>query len=306
MADQAKQLKTIADNLEATWQSLRRAASHISGLLQLGRATCDEVKAYNLWALAIYNTQRGMLSTMRANGQTDVPALPPAPTMFTWKGVQGADAWKIDCSGQETSLSGAMTKALKGPDDTTTYLSTNEIQIVTQDQFLMQPDQAPSFANLIALQQQRAQEGVAGTGLGVAWAVVILVAGIVVGVGVAIAAIMRYLEVSEVQEANTKQTALQADAFANYTSARLSCYSSCTQSGKSTEECVKTCAKLVDKPAFTYPGQGGGKWGMLQWIGFTVVAGVGTMIAVHVWRRKREGRPVFELPESVEAAISPS
>lgn len=305
MADQAKQLKAIADNLESTWQSLRKAASHIAGLLQLGRATCDEVRAYNLWAVAIYNTQRGMLTTLRANGQTDVPQLPPAPTLFTWKGVSGSDAWKIDCSGEASSLAGAMTKALRGPDDSTQYLSTHEVNVVTQDQFLMQPDQAPSFAQLVALQQQRAQEGVAGTGLGVTWAVVILIAGITVGVGVALAAIMHYLETTEVKEQETKQIAHQADAFANYTSARLSCYSSCTASGKSTEECVQTCAKLVDKPKFTLPGQGK-PWGMLQWIGFTVVAGAGTLVAFKIWQRKREGRPVFQLPESIEAAISPN
>lgn len=304
MADQAKQLKTIADNLEVTWQSLRRAAANIAGLLQAGRATCDEVRAYNLWAVAVYNTQRGMLATLRANGEQGVPELPPAPTLFTWKGVAGADAWKIDCGNEATTLSGAMKKALKGPTDTTQYLSTNEVNIVTQDQFLTQPDNAPSFAQLIALQQQRAQEGVAG--LGVAWSVVILIAGITIGVGIGLAAIMSYLKSSDIQEANTKQTALQAEAFANYTNARLTCYSSCTASGKSTEECVATCAKLVDKPKFTFPGAPNGKWGMLQWIGFTVVAGAGTLIAVKVWQRKRAGKPIFQLPESIEAAISPN
>jgi len=301
MADQAQRLKTIADNIERTWQALRRAASSIAGLLQLGRATCDEVRAYNLWAIAIYNTQRGMLATMRANGETGVPELPPAPTLFTWKGVRGDQAWQVNCSGQETSLAGAMTAALRGPTDTTQYLSTNEIEIVTQDQFLTQPEQAPSFSALLAIQQQRSQEV---AGLGVAWAVVILVAGVTIGVGVAVAAIMRYLETSEVQEANTKQVQAQADAFANYTAARLSCYASCTQRGQSTEECVEICAKIVDKPNIKLPGMNE-PWGALQWIGFTVVAGVGALIVFKVIQRRREGRPVFQLPESVEAAINP-
>lgn len=299
MADDTQRLKTIADGIERTWQALRRAAANISGLLAVGRATCDEVRAYNLWALAIYNTQRGMLATLKANGEQGVPELPPAPTLFTWKGMQGADAWNVSCEGQPSSLSGLMKRTLKGPGDNAAYLSTNEIQIVTTDQFVFNPESAPSYAQLVALQNQRATESSTGqnmSGLGVAWAVVILIAGITVGVGVAIVAIMKYLETSEIQEANIKQTQAQADAFAAYTAARLNCYQQCTGSGKSTEECVDTCARLVDKPDIKLPGQMG-KWGTLQWIGFTVVAGFGAWGAYRLWDRHRSGRPVFELPE---------
>lgn len=295
MADQTQRLKTITDNVEATYQSLRRAAANIAGLLQLGRATCDEVKAYNLWALAMYNTQRGMLATLRANGEQGVPELPQAPTLFTWRGVQGADAWKIDCGGQESSLSGVMKRALKGPKSGSPLLSTNEIQISTSDQFVYDPASAPSFKTLLAVQEARGKQQVAGMGV---VGILIAIAGIAIAVSVAVAAIMHYLEVNEVQEANTRQVQLQADAFANYTQARLSCYASCTQQGKSTEECVSICAKLVDKPDIKLPF-GDKKWGVLQWVGFTVVAGVGFMIAVKIWKRRREGRPIFELPEAL-------
>lgn len=298
MADQAQRLKTIADGIEKTWQSMRRAAANIAGLLSIGKATCDEVRAYNLWALAIYNTQRGMLATLRANGEQGVPELPAAPTLFTWKGMSGADAWKVSCDGQPSSLNGIMKRSLKGPGADATYLSTNEVDIVTTDQYVFQPDQAPSFAQLVALQNQRAAEdqGQHVNGLGVAWAVVILIAGLSIGVGVAIVAIMQYLETSEVQEANVKQVQAQADAFASYTAARLSCFSQCTGSGKSTDECIDTCKNLVDKPNILLPGQTG-KWGALQWIGFTVVAGFGTWAVVRLWQRHRSGRPLFELPE---------
>lgn len=299
MADQAQRLKTIADNLEASYQSMRRAASSIAGLLQVGRATCDEVRAYNLWALALYQTQRGMLETLRANGEQGVPALPPSPTLFTWKGVTGADAWKVDCAGQPASLSGLMSRALRGPGADTAFLSTNELNITTQDASVYSPETSPSFQTLLAVQHARATGQM--NGLAALPVILIAIAGIAIAVSVAVAAIMRYLETNEVQEANTKQVALQADAFANYTAARLACYSDCTRSGKSTEQCVEICKGLVDKPNIKLPGQTG-SWGWLQWTGFTVVAGLGAVIAYKIYQRKQQGRPIFELPSFPEAA----
>lgn len=298
MADQAERLKTIADNLEKTYQALRRAASNIAGLVQAGQATCDEVKAYNLWALAIYNTQKGMLAALRAGGEQGVPDLPASPTLFVWRGISGADAWRIDCAGQPSSLQGLMSHAMKGPTPKSQYLSTNEIEIQTTDPYLYNPSAAPSFSALAQVTQAR-------QGLGIAPLIaLIIIAGIAITVAVAITAIMHYLEVNEVQEANTKQVQAQADAFANYTQARLTCLAGCTKEGKSTQDCVSICAKLVEKPKITLPGQGQ-PWGVLQWIGFTVVMGVGTMIAWRMWQRKQAGKPMFQLPESVEAAIHP-
>lgn len=296
MVDQATQLKTIADNIEGMYQALRRAAGNIAGLLQAGRATCDEVRAYNLWALATYNTQRGMLATLRANGEQGVPELPQAPTLFTWRGQQGADAWKVDCSGQPTSLAGLMGKALKGPGASPSYLSTNEIQITTSDQYLMNPEAAPSFKTLLMIQEARTKQGMAGLGI---VGILIAIAGIMIAVSVAIVAIMHYLEVNEVQEANTKQTRLQADAFANYTAARLSCYSSCVGQGRTSEDCTAFCGKLITKPDIKLPGQGDDSWGVLQWIGATVLLGFGSLVALKLYRNHKNGQPLFQLPELV-------
>lgn len=299
MATDAERLDALGKSIQTTWELMRRAAANIAGLLQLGTATCDEVRAYNLWAIAIYNTQRGMLATMRANGEVGVPELPAAPTLFAWKGAQGADAWNVDCSGQASSLNGlgaVMKKALKGPTAGTTFLSTNEIQIVTQDQFVMQPDSSPTFAALVQLQNQGPIASQVA-GLGIAWAVVILIATIAVTVTVSVVAILKYLEVSEIQEANVAQVQAQADAFANYTAARLSCYSQCTTTGGQSADCVAKCKSLIDKPDIKTPGQLTAEWGMLQWIGFTVVAGAGTLLAVKAYKRHKEGKPVFELPE---------
>lgn len=299
MADDATRLKLIADNLEATYQSMRRAASSIAGLLQIGKATCDEVRAYNLWALSIYNTQRGMLATLRAGGEQGVPELPTAPTLFAWKGQAGADAWKVSCSAQPSSLSGIMKRALSGPDANSVFLSTNDIEIVTQDQFAYNPEEAPSFKTLAAVQAGREPQQMAGLGL---VGILIAIAGIAIAVSVAIAAIMHYLEVSEVQEANTEQVRLQSQAFATYTAARLECYRSCTASGVSGEECIARCSKLVTAPKITLPGQDT-KWGVLQWIGFTVVAGAGATLAWHAYQRNKRGESLFKLPDSVDAAL---
>ncbi len=293
MATDADRLKLIADNIERLYQAMRRAAGNIAGLLQVGQATCEEVRAYNLWALATYNTQRGMLATLRANGETGVPELPPSPTLFGWKGVSGEAAWQIDCaSSGMNGLAGALSAAMKAT-PTAKRLSTNEIEIITQDQHALDPERSPSFATLLQVQAARNQPGV--NGLGAFPLILIAIAGIAIAVSVAVAAIMHYLETSAVQESNSKQVALQADAFANYTAARLECLKTCTGQGGKTEQCVATCSKIVDKPKFTLPGQGK-PWGWLQWTGFTVVAGFGTLVAWRIVRRKIQGRPLFELP----------
>lgn len=293
--DDATRLKTITDNIEAMYQSLRLAAGNISGLLQGGQATCDEVKAYNLWALATYNTQRGMLDTLRAGGESGIPDLPTPPTLFAWAGVEGFDALNLDCSGQASSLGGLMKRAMSGPTPTTQYLSTNQIQIVTQDPHVFNPAQAPSFKTLLAVQQARQQQAMAGLGFPL---VLIVIAAIVVSVSVAITAIMHYLDVNAVQEANTEQTKIQADAFATYTQARLACMQQCSASGKSVEDCTETCKQLVTPPNIKLPGQMG-SWGSLQWIGFFVVAGAGSYAAYKLYQRHKAGKPVFELPEAI-------
>jgi hypothetical protein len=172
-------------------------------------------------------------------------------------------------------------------------LSSDEIQIVTQDAFALEPERAPSFAALLQVQEARSQAAV--NGLGAFPVVLVAIAGIVVGVSVAVAAVMSYLKTSAVQESNSKQVALQAEAYANYTSAKLECYKTCTGQGGKTEACVAKCDALVEKPDIKLPGQGK-PWGWLQWTGFTVVVGVGALIAVRAYQRRREGRPIFELP----------
>ncbi len=297
MAD-TDRIKLITDNLESTYQNLLRAYASISGLLAVGRATCDEVRAYNLWALATYNAQRGMLATLRAEGEQNIPDLPPNPSLFAWNGVDGNDAINIDCTGQASSLSGALSAALQPTGPQTQYLGLDKIRIVTTDQHAFDPEKSPSFANLLAVQDARATQQ---QGLGNPIVLLIVIAAIVVGVSVAISALMKYLDDSKLQEETTARTKLQSDAFQAYAAARLQCYQGCIAGGKTPDDCVATCQNLVDKPNIDISCVGptcpSPSWGALQWIGFTVVLGVVSVVGYKIWERRRRGQPLFELPD---------
>lgn len=244
--DQVDQVKQVTDNIEATFQSLRKTAASLSALLAVGRATCDEIKAYNLYALAVYNTQRGMLTQIRAAGETSVPELPPYPTLFTWKGVTGDNAWKIDCTGagMQGSLADALTAAFAPHGSNTRFLSSKEIQIVTSDPNVFSPSSAPSLTEL------------AKQGLGNPY--IILIAAIaIVATAIIVVAVTRYLSDNTIQVETTARTKLQAEAFEQYATARANCYTTCMQTGGDAQKCVDTCSKLVDKPNITIdPAQG--------------------------------------------------
>lgn len=291
-AEQAARVKRITNELEATYEAMRKSSSHISGLLQGGFATCEEVRAYNAWSIAIFEAQKGMLASLRASGQSNLPAQPAPPTLFPIKGRTGLDAVLIDCGGSQ-NLAGLMTAAMKPPTKKTVYLSTNQIAIHTQDPWVFRPGEAPSFAQLIANQAKRAQ----GTqGLGFA-PIVIFIAAIVVTIAVvgALTALFKYLETNAIEESNTEQVRLQAQAFAKYTEARLACLQQCTAGGQSQESCVETCSKIVDKPEFDLPGQSK-PWGALQWVG-AIAVGTIAVYAGWRWYERKYGKPLFELPE---------
>jgi hypothetical protein len=70
MASQEEQLKRIADQLQGTYEALRKAAAniHYSSQPRLRR------RPYNLWALAIWNTRRTRkLASWR--GESNVPVI---------------------------------------------------------------------------------------------------------------------------------------------------------------------------------------------------------------------------------------
>lgn len=312
MAD-ADRIKIITNNLEATYQSLKQAAANISGLLAVGQAVCEDVQAYNVWALAVYNGQIGMLQALTANGEQNVPPLPAAPTLFAWNGVSGQNAINFDCSvnadgtpagtpapdPSADQFQGVMDRALRGPTPSSRRLGLDTVSIVTTDQYVYDPSSSPSFATLSQVQMANATQG-----LGNPLVLLIVIAAIVVGVSIAVSALMKYLDDSQIQEQQTARTQIQAQAFATYTAARLTCYQACVNQGTPMSSCVQTCG-AIEKPVFTDLNPfSGSSWGWLQWTGFTVVVGVASLVAWKLYQRKREtGRilpdfsEAFHLPE---------
>lgn len=310
MAD-ADRIKLITNNLEATFQSLKQAAANISGLLAVNQAVCEDVQAYNVWALAVYNGQVGMLQTLTANGEPNVPPLPAAPTLFAWNGVSGQNAINFDCSvnadgspantpapdPSADQFQGVMDRALAGPTPSSRRLGLDTVSIVTTDQYVYDPSSSPSFATLTQVQLMNATS----KGLGNPLVLLIVIAAIAVGVSIAVSALMKYLDDSQIQEQQTARTQIQAQAFATYTAARLTCYQACVNQGTPMASCVQTCG-AIEKPVFTDLNPfNASSWGWLQWTGFTVVVGVSALVAWKLYQRKREtGRifPELHFPES--------
>jgi hypothetical protein len=304
MAD-SDDVKTATDQLQATYENMRQCAATISGLLQLGEATCDEVQTYNLWALATYNAQVGIIQTIKAGGEGQgLPDAPEYPTLFAWRGIPGEQAINIDCSGQPTSLSGAMQRALAGPTPNSTKLSLKEIQIITTDQYLMNPQDSPSFAQLLAAQDAVTTKQ--KNGLGIGFAVVILIAALSTLITVTVVSVLSYLKSSNMQKEQTARTQLQSQAFATFTAARLQCLQACVQGGGSEADCTASCSQLIKAPDIgAAPGQSA-QWGFLQYLGLTVVIGGAAYVGWRVYERKLTGQPLFPglqklLPEHSEA-----
>lgn len=286
---QIDDLKTVTDNIETTYQSLRRIAANLSVLLAAGRATCDEIKAYNLYALSVYNTQRGMLTQLRASG-AEAPELPPYPTLFTWKGQTGENAWKIDCTaagmaGAGMTLSDALRAAIAPTGPHTRYLSSNEIQIVTSDRNVFAP--AGSVPTLPELAKMGA--GLQGSGelgdLGFPVVLVIIIAAAAIAITAVIAyEISQWLTERDIQKETTERTKIQAQAFEQYTKARSDCYSSCMDQMHDTAKCTATCTALVDKPDIKIDSARGGSSSWLSTVGIIALAAGAGAVLFWYWR----------------------
>lgn len=287
--DVVNQVDAIAKALDATDKLMQSAARSISGLLNAGRATCDEVKAYNLWALGTYNAQRGMLATMRAAGQPNVPTLPPAVQVFGWRGHSGNDAINVDCESEGKPLSDAnarkvMRRALRGPTAKTKFLSADQIQIMSTDQWDANPALSPSLSTL---QTQTGDLGLAP----VIWIVIGLTTiGVVYA---ALTALSKYFIANSIQVEATERTRLKAQAFATYAAARLGCYTPCLSSGRTADECTDTCSRLITKPDLSVDFGYDPAWGMFQWIGAIVVIGTGAIVAHKIYKKKQAGESLL-------------
>lgn len=290
MADEAldaesTRVKTITDNLEASYRDMQAAASDITSLISAGKATCNEVRTYNLYALSIYSTQQGMLATLKAAGQENVPDLPPQPTLFTWRDRPGEEAQLIDCN-QEPQVQandlqgvmGLMAHVLKGPTTDDVFLSSDQVRVNTQGTINIQRNSIPTIAQVTDERWRRDNQLQGQLGFVPVW---LWVAGVALFcAAVAVSAIMKYLSTSKVEEERSERMREQAKAFKEMTTARLSCFQSCVATGATSDACTKKCTQLVPEPKFQDFGAKK-PWGVLEWTGLATIA---TALAWVGWR----------------------
>ncbi len=282
-AEQARVVKATTNNIETGYQALRKASANIQTLLYAGQATCDDLKAYNLWALAIYGTQQTMLATLRATG-VSAPQSIAYPTLFTWKGVPGAQAWQINCNPSTNTLSGALAAAMAPVSPTSQFVDPKMITVIHA-----QPENQgalPSYGQLI---QQNGALGIFGIDD-------LFIAGIVIAViaaSAAIVALASYFKEKDIQEETTKRNAIQLQAYQSYTEQRAACYTKCVAiAGNSAEGCTTQCARLVPAPQIVTDAARGvatSGLGILGTIGLIALAAVGGVAAVHYYKTRYGG-----------------
>lgn len=276
---QAKTVQNTAANIQRAYLALQKAKANISGLLAVGKATCDDVKAYNLWAIAVYNTQLSLLATAKTAG--DAQGLPTSisrPPLVMWNGVSGESAWKINCNPATNTLHGALRAALSPPTAGTVYLSTQEARFV-DDADAVGSSSAPSYGQLV-----RAQQGLGG------FFIPILIAGAAVVLGaIAVKYLFDYLKEQGIQEETSHRNAQALEGYALNTKARLDCYTQCKSTSSNTDAgCIDQCNKLIGKaPELALgPQRAATGLGILGTVGLIALAAVGGVLAFRHFSRR--------------------
>jgi hypothetical protein len=304
-AQRAARVKSLTDAIDAAYKSTRVAATKISGLLQVGKATCDEVRTYNLFALGIYDMQKSMLATLRAIGQTGLPDLPTQPTLFAWKGMSGFDALNFPCGSKASTLSGLLGQVLQGPGPDAQFISSNDVEISTQGINLYNPDAAPklqAFVQSLEAEQamRQAQQGQAG--LGIAPLVLIALAGVGYLLGTTmIEALAKFFTTRKVEEEDTKRYQQYAATYTAFLATRLKCIEDCVAKGNSQAGCTATCERALPVPKNPAEVIRDRKpqWSTLELVGLSAAVLVGGVVVYKLWQRKeRTGSllPSFSLP----------
>jgi hypothetical protein len=256
---QAQQLQAIAAQVEVAWQNITKAKTALSYLMQAGKATCTDVKTYNLLAKGTYYYQKSMADTIRgAGGQA--PDIHP-PMYVAWKGRTGDAAVMVDCT--QAGMSGWTPTGMGD-------FFVNPHQVEWRNEAM------PSDVD--ALRQTLGRVSFADrppANLGyVGLIIALIVGGVVLSVLGYIA-----LKIAEVlgdlpqKQEYTKQMAITAERHRATLDARAKCLSDCENAGKDPIACAKSCAKVL--PDFAPPSAGGGM-GIIGWaLGGALVIGLG-------------------------------
>lgn len=282
-AEAAAILKRTTDNVEAMYTKLVNASRGLSVLALNEKAYCNELRQYNLYAMACYQWQLSMIQSFKAMNVQGVPASPKFPTLFKIAGKSGTESLNIQCS----TLQG-----LGGLNEDGT-VKKDAIEIVTTDQQLLDPNAQPPVFDVDP--NQIFGKTTPGMGLEPVTVVTIVLVGVLILIGLTIVkSIVSSLVGQGVEEERTRQARMQIDAFNSTIAARSDCFNKCLQTGSPAADCAKTCEAAFKADI---PGIPGGM-GTLGMIGLGVVAVTGFWI----WTRRKK---IANAGRRLSAKISP-
>lgn len=247
-------------NVETAYRQVNRAKTALSALMNAGRATCNDVKTYNLQVKAVYAYQASVASIIRANGGA-VPPIPP-PVYVAYKGIAGDQAINIDCSSAQ----------MRGPDGVPAVF-------VRPDQVEWREGATSSDTAVIQQLTAAAQAAVVqgNQTLGAApllAAIPIIIVGIVVVVaGYIVLKIVEALKDVPAKRETTRQIAIQAEQHSANLEKREKCYADCASRGGDPIACAKSCDRLIPSFSPTLPGGGWGVIGTIIGIGIIGLVG---------------------------------
>lgn len=283
-AAQVQTVKAITENMERGYQAVQRAGNNLRSLLAIGKARCEDLKAYNSWAIAFYHDQEAILDTARQAGEPSVPFAPPMPRLFT--SANGRVGRLINCDITTNSLNGALAAAMAPVTSQSTFIDPRLIRVTQGVQHDLGP--TPSYATLSRM--------AAGGGLGDFGLTFLIIAGITLiltAIGVA-AALAGMFEERGIQQETTARSALQLEAFARQTEARNACYLACIKSaGANSSGCVADCNRLIPEVKLvTDSARKQVGLSFFSTVGLVLTAGVAGVAAFMLFRRPSGRAPM--------------
>lgn len=250
---QAAELQALAANVEQAYREITRMRTALSYLVNAGRATCSDVRTYNLFAKSTYFYQKSMSDLIRGAGGS-APVV-QEPLYVAWKGMSGEAAINIEC-GQVQGPGGfgeAYVDASKV--EWRAGATPNDTQAIQQ--FLTGAGVATPPVN--------GQLGLTPIGV-----IGIIIVGVFVTIAgyIALKLVEAFTGLPQRIE-HTRQTAIAAERHKATLEARAKCLADCTAAGKDPAACAKGCDKAL--PGFRMPAFSG--MGIFGWVLGAVVVG---------------------------------
>lgn len=270
---QAAQVQQICDLIESSRLRLKNIAKNLEVLVKAGRATCEELRAYNLWALAVYQTNKGQLQVARNAGATNLPILPPSPALFVYRGIGGQNAASFPCDNNPKTLSGALADALTAPEKGF-FINPNAVEIIPAGAEIGPLPEGPSLRQI---EQQ--------LGVPLPWGAIIIV-GLIVA-GAATVAVFSYLETQSISERTAKVSDDNLKTFETAADLRAKCLQMCIDAGGSPESCIGKCSNVIPVPRAPGEAASSSGLGFWMWMGIGVAGIIGARYAYRRWQDKR-------------------